>query len=174
MKNLFRNLLLLTALGAGLTASAQDRFAKTEIKVSHVAGSVYLLAGAGDGGVLVFTKADVDVPHLGDDLFSGRFPHFDVGRGGDPKGYHACVIGLLKTVGQSDTRIIRGHAPLSGREDLDTFAQVIDAATRFVEGGIQSGNSQVQIKSDKSGTGIKTGPRPSSAKAAKWTSSTAP
>jgi cyclase len=61
MERFARILFSTAALCLGLSVTGQDRFAKTEIKVTHVAGSVYLLEGAGgnigisagDDGVLI-------------------------------------------------------------------------------------------------------------------------
>lgn len=47
MKKLLRYLFLATAIGCCQQSMAQNRYASTEIKVTHIAGSVHMLEGAG-------------------------------------------------------------------------------------------------------------------------------
>lgn len=107
---------------AGLpTATFDDRlrlfFNGDEIDVIH------LPRGHTDGDAVVWFK-DSKVIHMGDHLFSKRFPFVDVANGGT-------VEGLLRNLEQvldmlpPDTKVIPGHGPLGGVADIVAKVEMI-------------------------------------------------
>lgn len=110
------------AEAAGLpTVTFNDRlrlfFNDDEIDVIH------LPRGHTDGDAVVWFK-DSKVIHMGDHLFSKRFPFVDVANGGT-------VSGLLRNLEQvldmlpPDTQVIPGHGPLGGVPDIVAKADMI-------------------------------------------------
>jgi len=90
-----------------------------------------------DGDSLVYFK-EADVLHMGDVLFSGRFPFIDLDSGGSVEGYVAAMRAGLDIAGP-ETQIIAGHGPLSSEADLvESIAMLTEARSRvaaLVEAG---------------------------------------
>lgn len=90
-----------------------------------------------DGDALVYFR-EANVLHMGDVMFSGRFPYIDLSAGGSVDGYLAAMERGLE-IADADTRIIPGHGPLSTRAELEaSIAMLREAAFRvrtLVEGG---------------------------------------
>ena len=121
---------------AGLpTATFQDRmrlfFNGDEIDVIH------LPHGHTDGDAVVWFK-DSKVIHMGDHLFSKRFPFVDVVNGGT-------VRGLLRNLEQvldmlpPDTKVIPGHGPLGGVPDIVAKADMIRLSVAAVGKAVAAG-----------------------------------
>jgi cyclase len=102
-----------------------------EIRVFHV-GPAHT-----DGDAIVwFTKANV--VHTGDLFFNRTYPFIDVASGGSIDSMIAVCSRILPLLG-SDTKVIPGHGPLSDREGLrayrDMLATVRDRMKRLVKDG---------------------------------------
>jgi len=101
------------------------------VEVTHVPGAHT------DGDAFVYFR-EADILHMGDVMFSGRFPYVDLSAGGSVDGYLAGMEQALEMVGE-ETRIIPGHGPLSTREDVQASIDMLrEAAFRvrtLVEGG---------------------------------------
>lgn len=121
---------------AGLpTATFQDRvrlfFNGDEIDVIH------LPDGHTDGDAVVWFK-DSKVIHMGDHLFSKRFPFVDVANGGT-------VSGMLRNLQQvldmlpPDTKVIPGHGPLGGVQDIIAKTEMIRASVAAARKAVAAG-----------------------------------
>ncbi|MFL6274170.1 MAG: MBL fold metallo-hydrolase [Blastocatellia bacterium] len=111
-----------------------------EIRVMHVPH------GHTDGdSVIYFTKANV--VHMGDQFFNGMFPFVDLASGGDVEGYEHNVAAVLSKI-PADARIIPGHGPLAGVEDLKKFHQMLVETIGSVRERIKAGKTLDQIKAE--------------------------
>lgn len=111
-----------------------------EIKVIHFPH------GHTDGDSVIFFHSS-NVVHMGDDFFAGRFPVVDLEAGGD-------IEGLAKNVGDivsrlpADVKIIPGHGPLSGVEDLKQYHRMLVETTDIVRKKMKAGKTLEQIKGE--------------------------
>jgi cyclase len=91
-----------------------------------------------DGDAIVYFR-DVNVVHMGDVFFSGRYPYIDIKSGGSLNGYINALEGAAAMV-DADTKIIPGHGPLSTKADLDASLSILkDVRTRvqaLIDGGL--------------------------------------
>jgi glyoxylase-like metal-dependent hydrolase (beta-lactamase superfamily II) len=97
-----------------------------------------------DGDAIVhFTKANV--LHMGDVMFSGFYPFIDVDAGGSLDGIVAACDRALEIV-DGATRIIPGHGPLSGRDDLEAYRDMLVGVRNAVGPLVDSGKSLEQVR----------------------------
>jgi cyclase len=99
----------------------------------------------GDSAVY-FTQSNV--VHLGDKFFSGRFPFIDLSSGGSVRGLIAAIEHVLKTL-PAGARIIPGHGPISGPDELRTYLTMLRETAAEVEQGIRAGRSLDEMKAAK-------------------------
>jgi glyoxylase-like metal-dependent hydrolase (beta-lactamase superfamily II) len=108
--------------------------------------AIHFPQGHTDGDSVIFF-AGSNVVHLGDDFFAGRFPFVDLESGGS-------VEGLMKNIGEIITKIpagaklIPGHGPLSGIEDLMNYHNMLVTTSDIVRAKIKAGKTLEQIKSE--------------------------
>lgn len=88
-----------------------------DIEVSH------LPPAHTDGDAVVYFR-DLDVLHTGDIYFNGFYPFIDAGSGGSITGMIAAADRLLELAGK-ETRIIPGHGPLSDRQALKDYRDML-------------------------------------------------
>jgi glyoxylase-like metal-dependent hydrolase (beta-lactamase superfamily II) len=97
-----------------------------------------------DGDAIVHLEG-ANVVHMGDTFFQGRFPFIDSASGGS-------IDGLIDAVGEalavmnSETRIIPGHGPLSGREDLRSYGDALVTMRAAVAELVHQGMPLEQIQ----------------------------
>ena len=109
-----------------------------EIRVRH------LPAGHTDGDSVVhFTGSGV--VHMGDLFFNGMFPFVDLNSGGSVEGYTRNVGTVLAQVPEG-AKIIPGHGPIAGKEDLARFHQMLVETTGFIRKALDAGQNLEQIK----------------------------
>lgn len=109
--------------------------------------AVHMPHGHTDGdSVIYFTKSNV--VHMGDDFFNGMFPLVDLDNGGSVRGLIANVDTVLATVPE-DVKIIPGHGPLSDKNGLRAFADVLKGVVAAVQRGIDAGKTVEQLKTEK-------------------------
>ncbi len=96
----------------------------------------------GDGAVF-FT--DSNVVHTGDLFFNGRFPYVDLRGGGDVQGYIEAVRSLVKQI-PPDARIIPGHGPLAGPDDLRTALEMLETCANLVQEAIGAGKTREEVQ----------------------------
>ncbi len=77
-----------------------------------------------DGDAIVWFTG-VDVVHMGDTFFNGRFPFVDVSSGGSLAGVVRAADHVLAHA-TSRTRIIPGHGPVASVEDLRAYRDALD------------------------------------------------
>ena len=108
--------------------------------------AIHFPQGHTDGDSVIFFTTS-NVVHLGDDFFSGMFPFVDLESGGS-------VEGLTKNIGEIITKIpagaklIPGHGPLSGIEDLMNYHNMLVTTSDIVKRKIAEGKTLEQIKSE--------------------------
>jgi glyoxylase-like metal-dependent hydrolase (beta-lactamase superfamily II) len=100
--------------------------------------------GHTDGDSVIFFTGS-DVVHMGDDMFAGMFPFVDLSAGGSVQGAAANVEAILQRVGPQ-TKIIPGHGPLSSKEDLEVYLDMLRKTTAIVQERIDAGQDLEQIK----------------------------
>lgn len=111
-----------------------------EVQVTH------LPAGHTDGDSMVYFTAS-NVLHLGDHFFVDRFPFVDVSSGGSLEGYMRNVERVLGTL-PAGVRIIPGHGPLAGREELERYAAMLRDSVELVKGKLAAGKTLEQVKAE--------------------------
>jgi len=106
--------------------------------------AIFFPHGHTDGdSIIFFTKSNV--VHMGDQFFCGRFPNIDLGGGGDVRGYLRNVEHAIEII-PPDAKIIPGHGPLGGIEQLKQFREMLADTTAFVEGQIRDSKTLEQVK----------------------------
>lgn len=102
--------------------------------------------GHTDGDSVIFFRGS-NVVHMGDDFFAGRFPFVDLESGGDVEGYAKNVGEVLEKL-PAGVKIIPGHGPLSGPEDLKLFHHMLMETIDIVRKKIAAGKTLQQIKGE--------------------------
>lgn len=105
---------------------------------------IHMPAGHTDGdGIVFFPKANVI--HMGDLLFSGRFPFVDVGGGGSVEGYLKNLEWVMLNL-PKDAKVIPGHGPLSTMEDVRAMHEMIRETSEHVKKQIADKKNLDQVK----------------------------
>ena len=92
-----------------------DDIKATHLKNAHTDGD----------SVILFSKANVI--HTGDIFFNGFFPFIDAQHGGNMRGMIAATDHILGLVNK-DTKIIPGHGPVGGIDDLKVYREMLVTA----------------------------------------------
>jgi glyoxylase-like metal-dependent hydrolase (beta-lactamase superfamily II) len=96
-----------------------------------------------DGDTIVhFRRANVI--HTGDLIFSGGYPFIDLSSGGSIEGLIAALESVLELSDES-ARIVPGHGPLMGREDLEAYVAMLRAARDAVAAEIAAGKGLEEV-----------------------------
>ena len=104
----------------------------------------HLPAGHTDGdGLVFFPKANV--VHMGDLMFSGRFPLVDIDGGGTVDGYVAALDWVLDNI-PKDAKVIPGHGPLSTMDDVKRLRDMIVETRDIVRRELKTGKTIEEIK----------------------------
>jgi len=90
-----------------------------------------------DGDAIVYFR-DIDVMHMGDVFFSGRYPYIDIGGGGGINGYIA-ALEMTAAMITDETVIIPGHGPLSGKTELLALIEVLHIVRDRIQKSIDDG-----------------------------------
>jgi cyclase len=122
--------------------SVTFHFNGEEIRVFHVP------SGHTDGDSIVhFTGSNV--VHMGDQMFSGRFPFIDLEAGGTVEGYVTNIERVLERIaGRDDVKIIPGHGPLSSPADLQALHDMIEETSVIVAHRVAEGKSLEAIQEE--------------------------
>ena len=96
--------------------------------------------------VLWFTKSNV--VHMGDDYFAGMFPFVDLSSGGSVR---SLIQSLDLILGQipADARVIPGHGPVTGVDELRKYRAMLDGAVAAVRKGLAAGKTVEQMQKEK-------------------------
>lgn len=103
------------------------------VKVIHI-------APAHTDGDAIVHFVEADVIHVGDAYFNGFYPFIDVDGGGDIDGMIA-FLGELAAMAGETTRIVPGHGPVAGREDVVAYRRVLLTIRERVAAAIDAGTS---------------------------------
>jgi cyclase len=100
-----------------------------------------------DGDAVVyFSKANV--AHLGDQFTVYGFPDIDVAGGASTAGWIAALDDIVRVL-PPDARIIPGHGPLSGIDDVKRFRNMLAATLAAVQNALAQGKTLQQMKDEK-------------------------
>jgi cyclase len=95
---------------------------------------IHMPAGHTDGdGIVFFPKANVI--HMGDLLFTGKFPRVDVEGGGSVEGYRKSLEWVMVNL-PKDAKVIPGHGALATMDDVramrDMFVETGDYVKKLI------------------------------------------
>jgi len=109
--------------------------------------ALYFPAGHTDGDAVIFFPKS-NVVHMGDDFVTYGFPFIDVEAGGSINGM---IDGVEKVLAQApaDVKIIPGHGPVSGVDDVRAYLTMLKATRDAVAQALKEGKSLDQMKQAK-------------------------
>ena len=110
-------------------------------------GAIHVHNAHTDGDTIVIFY-DSNVIHMGDVMFSGRWPFIDLEAGGTVDGYIA-ALDQIYALTDENTKIIPGHGPLSTEADIKTLHDKILAAKALVKTEVDAGLTVEEIVSMK-------------------------
>jgi cyclase len=87
---------------------------------------------------------NANVVHTGDVFASGRYPFIDSTNGGSVKGIVAAMDKLIPTL-DDFTKVIPGHGPLSGKQDVIAYRNMIATVGARVEKLVKQGKTLEQV-----------------------------
>ncbi len=96
-----------------------------------------------DGDVVVFFRS-ANVVHMGDTFFNQRYPFIDVDSGGGINGMIHAAEKVLAMV-SSDTRIIPGHGPLGGPDDLRAYRDMLIGVRDRIQTMVNEGKTLDEV-----------------------------
>jgi len=105
---------------------------------------IHFPAGHTDTDSVVFFRGS-NVVHLGDLMFTGRFPFIDLNGGGSVQGYLDNIEKLLAII-PDDARLIPGHGPLATKADLQALHTMIAACYASVKEQVAAGKTIQDIQ----------------------------
>lgn len=106
--------------------------------------AIHFPRGHTDGDAVVFFT-ESNVVHMGDDFFANRFPFVDLEAGGSVEGLIAAIGEALSQMPE-DARLIPGHGPVSGVEDLRRYRRMLEETVAIVRQRISAGRSLEEVK----------------------------
>jgi glyoxylase-like metal-dependent hydrolase (beta-lactamase superfamily II) len=106
--------------------------------------AIFFPHGHTDGdSIIFFTKSNV--VHMGDDFFRDRFPFIDLDHGGSVQGMTDAVAKVIAQL-PANVKIIPGHGPLSGLDDLKKYHRMLTETTAYVKKQIDAGKKVEAIQ----------------------------
>lgn len=96
-----------------------------------------------DGDAVVFFKK-ANVIHTGDIYFAGIYPFIDSSANGSVAGVIRAVKTLLTMI-DDDTKVIPGHGPLSNKEELTAYVQMLESLQKKMMELIAQGKTLDEI-----------------------------
>ncbi len=103
------------------------------------------VANAHTDGDAIIHLAEADVIHAGDVVFYGLYPFIDTGSGGSLDGMIAAVGQMLELAGDQ-TRIIPGHGPVIGRDQLANYGEMLQTVRDRLVERMEQGQSLAEIQ----------------------------
>ncbi len=97
-----------------------------------------------DGDSLVYFKK-ANVLHMGDTYFSTGYPFIDLGSGGSVDGYVKAADRAL-AMAQPSTKIIPGHGPVTDREKLRAFRDMIATIRDRINKLVAAGKTLAEVQ----------------------------
>lgn len=108
---------------------------------------VHTPAAHTDGDCVVYLER-ANVVHMGDLFFNGTYPLVDLGNGGNVEGVIEAVRGVLERADEA-TRILPGHGPLAGRDELAAYGDMLGAVRDRVAALIEAGKGLEEILDER-------------------------
>jgi len=100
-----------------------------------------------DGDAIVYFE-EANVVHMGDNFFNGLYPFIDADSGGSIVGMVAAIDGALAKI-DDQTRVIPGHGPLSDKQGLRAFRDMLYTVAGHMREAIDAGRSVEAIVASK-------------------------
>ena len=96
--------------------------------------------------IIFFPKSNV--VHMGDDFVRYGFPFIDIDGGGSVQGM---IAALEKVIPQlpPDVKVIPGHGPVSGLDDVRGYLKMLKETTALVQQGLNQGKTFDQMKQER-------------------------
>lgn len=104
---------------------------------------IHMPAGHTDGDSVVWFER-ANVLHMGDLLFNGTFPFIDLNSGGSVAGVIVNLARVLELV-PADIKVIPGHGPLAGTDDIRATLEMIRETRAAVTGALGSGQTVDEV-----------------------------
>ena len=104
---------------------------------------LHLPAGHTDGDSVVWFP-QANVLHLGDQLFSGRFPYIDLAAGGTVAGYIANLEAVLGWA-PPDVAVIPGHGPLGDLDAVRASIKMLRDTRQMVADALAAGTTVDEV-----------------------------
>lgn len=102
--------------------------------------------GHTDGDSILFFAAE-NVVHMGDTFFFDRFPFVDIGSGGNAFGLIANIEAILTRI-DDDTAVVPGHGPLTDKEGLARYHNMLVTTSSLVVAKLEEGMPIERITED--------------------------
>jgi glyoxylase-like metal-dependent hydrolase (beta-lactamase superfamily II) len=96
--------------------------------------------------VVIFSRANV--VHMGDLYFEGMYPYIDVEAGGSAAGMAAAIRELLPLL-NDQTKVVPGHGPVSDKQKLTAFADMLADISGRVQSLITAGKTLAAVQAAK-------------------------
>ena len=129
-------------------SSAQPKLTFDDSIMLHVNSeeikAVHFSNGHTDGDTVVFFQKG-SVASLGDLYFAGMYPIFHPEHQGDLDSYLHNLELILKTL-PDDSKVVPGHGPLSNKQELDLYREMIVSSISIVRHGIKKHMTLEQIQ----------------------------
>lgn len=104
-------------------------------------------SGHTDGDSMIFFSKS-NVVHMGDDFVTYGFPFIDLAGGGSVEGMIVAAEYIINKL-PSDVKVIPGHGPVSGLDDVRKFASMLKETKAAVEKAIKEGKTLDEMKKEK-------------------------
>lgn len=123
------------------TDSLTLHFNGEEIQVIHIEKA------HSDADILIYFKKE-NVMQTGDLYFTALYPYIDVSHGGSIDGM---IVAAERIIGMTDenTKIIPGHGPLSNREELKTYRDMLVTIRDRIKKQIEEGKTLEEVLASK-------------------------
>jgi len=100
-----------------------------------------------DGDAIVHFR-QANVIHTGDTYFAGMYPFIDSGSGGSAEGCIRAIDQVLE-IANGKTVIIPGHGPISNRQELTAYRDMLKTISERIKTRLRKGASLEQIQADQ-------------------------
>ena len=100
-----------------------------------------------DGDAIVHFR-QANVIHTGDIYFAGMYPFIDSGSGGSTEGCIRAIDQVLE-ITNDKTVIIPGHGPISNRQELTAYRDMLKTISKRIKTRLRKGASLEQIQAEE-------------------------
>ncbi|MEE4184735.1 MAG: MBL fold metallo-hydrolase [Gammaproteobacteria bacterium] len=96
-----------------------------------------------DGDAIIFFE-EINVVHMGDTFFNGLYPVIDISSGGTADGILAAIDAVMPRL-NATTVVIPGHGPVSDRDGLRGFREMLSSVNERVKELVAAGKSADEV-----------------------------